>query len=211
MIRLMHPLRQQQRHLQQTPDDMLVIFGLGNPGPDYDGTRHNAGVETLEQLAASYHAKRVRRCFSSYKTCVITSENGKKVRLVFPLTYMNESGRVVPKTVKDGDEVLVICDQMDLPPGRARLRSSGSSAGHNGLKSMMAYLPGNFKRLYVGVGRPGDGIPVIEHVLSRYSDEDRKRVDAAQKEAVSSLRRYIEGEEFSRIEQALNSFRGDIQ
>ena len=212
MIQLMMPpLTQQQQHLQQTPDDMLVIFGLGNPGPEYEGTRHNAGVETLEKLAASYHAKLVRRCFSSYKTCIITSESGKKVRLVFPLTYMNDSGRVVPKTVKDGDEVLVICDQMDLPPGRVRLRSSGSSAGHNGLKSMMAYLPSNFKRLYVGVGRPEDGIPVIEHVLSRYSEEDRKRVDATQDEAVSSLRQYIEGEEFSRTEQTLNSFRGDIQ
>ena len=78
MIQLMPPLMQQQQHLQQTPDDMLVIFGLGNPGPEYEGTRHNAGVETLEKLAASYHAKLVRRCFSSYKTCIITSESGKK-------------------------------------------------------------------------------------------------------------------------------------
>lgn len=211
MNQLMHQRMRQQQHLLQTPDGMLIIFGLGNPGPEYEGTRHNAGVETLEKLAASYRAKLVRRCFSSYRTCIITSECGNKARLVFPLTYMNGSGKTVPRVVKENDEVIVICDQMDLPPGRVRLRASGSSAGHNGLKSMMAYLPGNFKRLYIGVGRPVEGTSVVDHVLSIYSDDDRKLVDAAQMEAVKCLRRYIDGEDFSRCAQDLNSFRGDLQ
>ena len=146
---------------------MLVIFGLGNPGLKYEGTRHNAGVETLVKLAASYRKKLVRRCFSSYKSCIITSESGQKVKLVFPLTYMNSSGLAVAKTVSEGDRVLVICDQMDLPCGRIRLRAKGSNAGHNGLKSMMEALPEGFMRLYIGVGRPQEGVSVIDHVLDQ--------------------------------------------
>ena len=184
----------------------MIVFGLGNPGAKYRGTRHNVGFDTVERIAALKGIKLRKRCFRLYRKAVSDS-----LVLIQPLTYMNSSGDIAPECVKGDDTVVVIVDQMDLPPGRVRLRSSGSSAGHNGLKSMMAYLPGNFKRLYVGVGRPEDGIPVIEHVLSRYSEEDRKRVDAAQRQAVSSLRQYIEGEEFSRTEQTLNSFRGDIQ
>lgn len=188
---------------------MLVIFGLGNPGLKYEGTRHNAGVETLGKLAASYRKKLVRRCFSSYKSCIITSESGQKVKLVFPLTYMNSSGLAVAKTVSDGDRVLVICDQMDLPCGRIRLRAKGSNAGHNGLKSMMEALPEGFMRLYIGVGRPQEGVSVIDHVLTRFSQEDRQLVNAAEDEAVRGLRLLIEGFDMARLEQEINSFRVD--
>lgn len=189
---------------------MLVVFGLGNPGSKYEGTRHNAGVETLERLAASYHARLVRRCLSSYRTCVVESSCGQKVRLVFPLTYMNDSGRVVPKVVSPSDSVLVICDQMDLPAGRVRLRATGtSSAGHNGLKSMMQALPEGFARLYVGVGRPAEGVSVVDHVLSRPSAHDRELIDAAQAEAVEALRRIIDGEDLQKVVQHLNSFKAE--
>ena len=188
---------------------MLVVFGLGNPGSKYEGTRHNAGVETLERLAASYHARLVRRCLSSYRTCVVESARGERVRLVFPLTYMNDSGRVVPRLVSGGDRVLVICDQMDLPAGRLRLRAGGTScAGHNGLKSMMQALPDGFERLYIGVGRPGDGVSVVDHVLSRPDEEDRRLIDAAEAEAAEGLRLLIDGEDFQKVVQRLNSFRG---
>ena len=163
---------------------MLVVFGLGNPGSKYEGTRHNAGVETLERLAASYHARLVRRCLSSYRTCVVESARGERVRLVFPLTYMNDSGRVVPRLVSGGDRV------------------------HNGLKSMMQALPDGFERLYIGVGRPGDGVSVVDHVLSRPDEEDRRLIDAAEAEAAEGLRLLIEGEDFQKVVQRLNSFRG---
>ena len=82
---------------------MLVVFGLGNPGTKYEGTRHNAGVETLLKMAAYYQVSLKRRCFSSFSSATI----GDEVKLVFPLTYRNESGKVVPKTVNEGDEIKV--------------------------------------------------------------------------------------------------------
>ena len=186
---------------------MTVVFGLGNPGSKYEGTRHNAGVETLEKLAASYQRKLVRRCFSSYRTCLVDLPDGNRARLVFPLTYMNDSGRVVPKVVSKGDRVIVICDQMDLPAGRIRLREKGSSAGHNGLKSMMAALPQNFIRLYVGVGRPAEGTSVIDHVLTRCSEEDRRKIGLAQDRAVEELRLILAGEDLQTAAARINSFR----
>ena len=185
---------------------MLVVFGLGNPGPKYEGTRHNAGVETLQRLAASCHKRLTRRCLASYRSCTIKTEGGAEARLVFPLTYMNSSGDVVPKTVREGDRVLVICDQMDLPCGRMRYRSGGSSAGHNGLKSMMAHLPEGFERLYIGVGRPEEGVAVIDHVLTRFSEEDRKLVDECEEEAVKAIIALIDGEKTELLAQRINSF-----
>lgn len=192
-----------QPQTQQHRSEMLVIFGLGNPGRRYEGTRHNAGVETLSKLAASYRKKLVRRCFSSYRLCQLDSD----VRLVFPLTYMNSSGEVVPSVTAPGDRVIVICDQMDLPCGRLRLREGGSSAGHNGLKSMLAALPDNFIRLYIGVGRPEENVSVIDHVLTRFNEHDRMLVDQAENAAVSALRELISGEDIRKVEQKANSFR----
>lgn len=184
---------------------MLVIFGLGNPGTKYEGTRHNAGVETLSQLAAFYQVRLRKRCFCNYRTATFTSPSGEGVRLVFPLTYMNSSGEVVKDTVKEGDRVLVIADQMDLPPGSIRLRLKGSSAGHNGLKSMMEAMSGNFMRLYIGIGRPAEGVSVVEHVLSRYSDTERALVDSAQEKAVRVLNEILEGKAIERVLQDANS------
>lgn len=184
---------------------MLVIFGLGNPGAKYEGTRHNAGVETLAKLAAFFQCKLRKRCFSNYRQALVQTASGTCVKLVFPLTYMNASGEAVPFTVNEGDTVLVICDQMDLPPGKIRVRRSGSSAGHNGLKSMMSALPDNFMRLYIGVGRPADGETVVDHVLSRYSAEDRLLVDEAEDRAVKVLTEIIEGRNLDRVMQEANS------
>lgn len=131
------------------------------------------------------------------------------VTLIFPLTYMNLSGTVVPSLVKEGDEVIVICDQMDLPAGSLRVKKGGSSAGHNGLKSMLSFLPGNFKRVYIGVGRPEEGVSVPDHVLSRFSDSDRILVDRAEEKAVDCLVSLLEGETFEKIQMEANSFKVD--
>lgn len=184
---------------------MLVVFGLGNPGPKYRGTRHNAGYETIELVATSCRKHLARRLFSRYMSCEIEVE-GRKARLVFPLTFMNNSGEIVSKVVKPGDEVLVVCDQMDLPPGRIRLRSGGGSAGHNGLKSMLEALPGNFTRLYIGVGRPEGGTTVIEHVLAPHSPGARALVDKAEEEAAKIVLRLVKGDDFGRVVQEANSF-----
>ena len=184
---------------------MLVIFGLGNPGAKYEGTRHNAGYETLAKLAAFFQCKLRKRCFYNYKQALVHTPNGVDVKLVFPLTFMNNSGDAVKYTVNEGDEVLVLCDQMDLPPGKIRLRKSGSSAGHNGLKSMLSALPQNFMRLYIGIGRPENGKTVIEHVLERYNETDRKMVDQAEAKAVNVILDLVNGKNFDRVLQEANS------
>ena len=185
---------------------MTVVFGLGNPGPEYEKTRHNVGAETLQRMAAHYQITLKRRCFSSYMKAETES-----VRLVFPLTFMNSSGKVVPKVVSEGDAVIVICDQMDLPPGRIRLRMGGSSsAGHNGLKSMMEYLPDGFARMYIGVGRPQEGVAVPDHVLSPFSGSDRILIDRAEEKAADILIRLLAGEEKQeRLIQEANSYRAE--
>ena len=183
-----------------------LVVCLGNPGPEYEATRHNAGVDSLTRLAASYQKHLVRRPFSNYRSCLVTPADGHPVRLVFPLTFMNSSGEAAKRVVKEGDEVLVICDQMDLPVGRMRLRRSGSSAGHNGLKSMMAALPNGFARLYIGVGRPAEGVSVIDHVLTHFSDEEARLLSAVEDEAACCLRLLLDGMPFEQVAQRANSF-----
>ena len=120
---------------------------------------------------------------------------------------MDASGKVVPITVNEGDEVIVISDQMDLPCGKIRLKKGGSSAGHNGLKSMLSFLPNNFTRMYIGVGRPKEGVSVPDHVLSKFSEEDRALVDKAEEKAASILESLIKGEEsFAILQGQANSW-----
>lgn len=188
---------------------MVYVFGLGNPGPEYELTRHNAGVETLEKLAAFFQVKLKKRCFCNYRWARIDTPETGKVTLVFPLTYMNLSGNVARNLVRAEDDVIVICDQMDLRPGSLRMRNGGSSAGHNGLKSMLSAIEGDFKRVYIGVGRPPEGVSVPDHVLSRFSDEDRALVDRAEDEAVSCIAALLRKERFELVQMRANSFRAE--
>ena len=94
---------------------------------------------------------------------------------------------------------------MDLPPGKIRIKRGGSSAGHNGLKSMIAAIGSDFIRVYIGIGRPSEGVSVIDHVLSRYNDEDRKLVDEAEERAADAIISLYEGEAFERVAQRANS------
>ncbi|MCR5732765.1 MAG: aminoacyl-tRNA hydrolase [Sphaerochaetaceae bacterium] len=188
---------------------MVYIFGLGNPGPEYEMTRHNVGVETLSRLAAFFQVNLKKRFFYKYRWARFNTPALGDVCLVFPLTFMNLSGEVVPSLVREGDEVIVICDQMDLPPGSLRIKNGGSSAGHNGLKSMLSHLPNNFKRVYIGVGRPEEGISVPDHVLSRFSDSDRLLVDRAEEEAVECLAAFLNGERFEKVQMKANSFKAE--
>lgn len=112
------------------------------------------------------------------------SFSSNTLHLVKPLTYMNRSGDILPslmrRTGTESRGVIVITDNMDLPAGRVRMKAGGSSAGHNGLKSIIANTgTGDFYRLYIGVGRPEAGTTVVDHVLGEFSEENREKVDAA--------------------------------
>jgi len=148
---------------------MRLILGLGNPGTKYEHSRHNVGFEVVDMCAAFFQVTLKKRCFRLYRQAKV----GDDVLLVQPLTYMNASGKVLkhfPGT--DASDMIVICDQLDLPAGMIRIRKGGSSAGHNGLKSLIEHLGNSdFIRIYVGIGRPEEGVSVIEHVLGRIEDE----------------------------------------
>ncbi len=163
-----------------------MIVGLGNPGAQYAGTRHNVGFEIVESLAkAKGIALKTHRYQSQYGIGLVS---GCSVVLVKPLTYMNLSGRAVASLARtfaiQPNHILVVADDMDLPLGRLRLKAKGSSGGHNGHKSIIQQLgTDEYPRLKVGIGKEGDA---IDHVLSRFSPQERSTLSTV-------LSRSVEG------------------
>ncbi|MFP4010657.1 MAG: aminoacyl-tRNA hydrolase [Spirochaetaceae bacterium] len=159
-------------------------MGLGNPGPRFDGTRHNVGFAVVEHAALAVGARLRRRVFHPYRCAhVPAGPEASALTLAQPLTYMNRSGDAMRGLLRlSGASVgrtLVICDNVDLEPGRLRMKCGGGTAGHRGLASVVDALgSGEFLRLYVGVGRPEDG-DVVGHVLGRPEAEERERYEQA--------------------------------
>jgi len=154
----------------------LLVVGLGNPGREYQGNRHNVGWMVVDELARR-HGAAFKGKFSG-QLAEIRLE-GHKVALLKPETYMNESGRSVGAAARffkvDPAAILVVHDESDLKPGRLQTRLGGGLAGHNGLRSLAAHLKSqDFLRLRVGVGRPGRGDPrpLADYVLSDFEPED---------------------------------------
>lgn len=147
-----------------------LIAGLGNPDPEHLVTRHNAGFWFVDALAAQLGAQ-----FSPNKKLEADSAEvtlaGRRIRLLKPTTYMNESGRAVAKAASyfkiPSENVLVVYDEIDLPPGRVRLKFDGGHAGHNGMRSIISHLGPRFWRMRIGVGHPGDRSKVSGYVLRR--------------------------------------------
>ena len=160
----------------------LVIVGLGNPGSEYSDTRHNAGFWCIEALAKRHAIALERRNRS------VTVGEGEiedlRVVLVKPRTYVNRSGAAIDyltaRYAAPVDKLLIVCDDINLPPGRLRLRRKGSAGGHNGIKSVIeAAGSQEFPRLRIGVGRPPDGTGQVEHVIGPMDSQDRQVVDEA--------------------------------
>lgn len=178
----------------------MFVFGLGNPGAKYKETKHNVGFLTVEKIAALKGLKLRKRCFANYKWAHFDS-----CTLVLPLTYMNNSGSVIPELIKNHEPLLVVSDQMDLPCGKIRIKRHGGSAGHNGLKSIIEYYGEDFIHVYIGIGRPDNGISVPDYVLSGFSDEDKCLVDKAIDEAAKAIGEIIDGERLDVVIQRANS------
>ena len=159
-----------------------VLVGLGNPEPKYDHTRHNIGFEVVDYLADKWgFSWQKNNKFNALFTEGIAPHR-QKVRLVKPLTYMNNSGQSVGSVLNwyklEVSDVLVIYDDMDLPFGKLRLRLSGSAGGHNGMKSIIRHVGGQqFSRLRLGIGKSGRKDATIGHVLGKFSVKEKKALD----------------------------------
>lgn len=169
---------------------MKIIAGLGNPGKEYEHTRHNMGFDVIDELARRWHVTLWKEDMKA--EIGQTLVNGEKVLLVKPLTYMNNSGEAVGAIARyykvDLDDIYIICDDLDLPPGKTRIRKKGASGGHNGIKSLIAHLGSeNFNRFRIGVGHPQDGHTVVEHVLSRPYGEDIQKIEDAKIHTADSI------------------------
>jgi PTH1 family peptidyl-tRNA hydrolase len=169
---------------EQQPQDRpsLIVVGLGNPGSQYAETRHNVGFWCVDRLAREHSITLERR----HKAALIGEGviGGRSVVLAKPRTYVNRSGEAVSYLLTryrvTPAELLIVYDEINLPPGKLRLRPRGSAGGHNGIKSVIEALgTQEFPRLRVGVGRPPDGADQIGHVLGAVSPEEREAVDDA--------------------------------
>ena len=175
-----------------------LIAGLGNPGSQYENTRHNAGVWFLELLARRFQISLVPdpKHFGYVGRGRI---NGQDVRLIFPTTYINLSGQGVASLANfykiPPEAILVVHDELDIPPGTARLKQAGSHGGHNGLKDIDARLGSkNYHRLRIGIGHPGDKNKVTGFVLGNPPEAERKLIDATIDEALAVIEDIVAGD-----------------
>jgi len=157
---------------------MRLIVGLGNPGPRHAGNRHNVGFMAVEAIARRHGLGPWRRRFQG--VACEGSIGGARALLLLPGTYMNESGRAVAEAVQfyklTADDVVVLHDEIDLPPGKVRVKTGGGIAGHNGLRSVSAHIGNEYRRVRIGVGHPGDKELVHAHVLSDFAKSEREWV-----------------------------------
>jgi PTH1 family peptidyl-tRNA hydrolase len=176
-----------------------LIVGLGNPGSEYRGTRHNAGADFTEELARlNGGALRAESRFFGLAGQVTLA--GHELRLLVPTTFMNRSGKAVAAMATffkiAPDQILVAHDELDIAPGTARFKRGGGHGGHNGLRDIIPALGNNndFYRLRIGIGHPGHASRVSGYVLSKPSAEDRERIDASIQEAISALPLLLDGD-----------------
>jgi PTH1 family peptidyl-tRNA hydrolase len=172
-----------------------VVAGLGNPGPSYASTRHNVGARAVEVLAARWGLS--FRSQDGLLWCAAENEMGATAYLVLPQTYMNCSGEVLVPFSKyrnvPPERVLVVVDDMDLPPGRLRVRLSGSSGGHHGLDSIIAHLgTADFPRFRIGIGKPPVSGLGRDWVLSGFLPEEREAVEESVQKAADGIVAFIE-------------------
>jgi PTH1 family peptidyl-tRNA hydrolase len=168
------------------------VVGLGNPGPEFEGSRHNLGADTVRQLARRHQVRLrpERRLAAAVGEC---SLDGRRVALAVPTLYMNESGASVRSLVRrfslaSLERLVVIHDELDLPPGRVKIKLGGGTAGHNGLKSVSQHAGGNgFVRVRVGIGKPPGTMAGADYVLRRPPKAERALLEEAVEEAATAV------------------------
>ncbi len=163
-----------------TPADLLVV-GLGNPGAEYAHTRHNVGADVVALLARR-HGGSLKKAKERADVAEVRID-GRRVTLAVPQTYMNDSGQAVAPLVRrhgitDLHRLVIVHDELDLPPGRLKVKVGGGLAGHNGLRSIKAHLhTDDFVRVRIGVGKPPSAAAGANHVLRKLSKAERTEMD----------------------------------
>ena len=169
---------------------MKLVVGLGNPGRQYEATKHNIGFMVIDAIAEAVTHTQWRE-EQKAEVCSFTLD-GEKILLVKPQTFMNASGEAVGPLMRyykiDPSDVYCIYDDMDLPVGKLRIRPNGSSGGHNGIKSLIAHLgTENFPRFRVGIGRPLPQWTVVDHVLAPFGEDVQDKVVKGIKDTTKAL------------------------
>ncbi len=185
---------------------MKAIVGLGNPGSQYKGTRHNVGFDVIDEIA-----RRQAVGFESAPAEALIAKwrrPEEAVLLVKPLTFMNLSGQAIGELARyfkiEVADLIVVVDEVHLPLGKLRARTRGSAGGHNGLKSVIAHLGDEFARLRLGVGRGGDQRNLADHVQSRFEKDEAAEVERMTTRAADAAEMFIT----SGIEAVMNAFNG---
>jgi peptidyl-tRNA hydrolase, PTH1 family len=159
---------------------MLLLVGLGNPGSRYAGNRHNIGFMAVDAIAKCHNIAPWRRKYQG--VAVEGTIGGERVLLLLPGTYMNESGRAVQEAARfhkiEPAQIVVFHDELELAPGKVRVKVGGGNAGHNGLRSITAHVGNDYKRVRIGIGHPGDKNLVERYVLQDFAKSERPWVEA---------------------------------
>jgi PTH1 family peptidyl-tRNA hydrolase len=184
-------------------EPMKLIVGLGNPGSEYESTRHNAGFWWVDELVRTQNVN-FKTDNKFHGLVARTTLHGNEVHLLKPQTFMNVSGRAVVALALFykilPDQILVVHDELDLPPGSAKLKLGGGHGGHNGLKDIIAHLgTKDFWRLRIGIGHPGDRAEVVDYVLKAPRKEEQILIDEAMQRALDVAPLIMEG----RLEAAM--------
>ncbi len=194
-------------------DKIYLIVGLGNPGAKYDQTRHNAGFEFVDELAAKYSAQ--WKLDPKYQAETTTVDiDGKKIWLLKPMTFMNRSGQAVGALSQffkfAPENILVAHDELDIDAGSARFKKGGGHGGHNGLRDIISCLGNNknFYRLRLGIGHPGTSSEVVDYVLRKAKPEERISLERAIDCALDQLTLAINGD-WSKAMNHLHSFKAE--
>ena len=176
---------------------MLLFVGLGNPGPQYAGNRHNVGFMAVDAIRHRHHFAPWRRKFQG--VAVEGTIAGEKLLLLLPGTFMNESGRAVAEAAHfyqlAPSDIVVFHDELELPPGKLRVKTGGGNAGHNGLRSISAHVGNDYKRVRIGIGHPGQKPLVESYVLQDFPKSERSWVEALCDSVAENAGLLVEGKD----------------
>lgn len=184
---------------------MYLIAGLGNPGKQYENTRHNTGFSVIDVIAEKNGISVLEK---KHKALIGKGYiDGRKVILAKPLTYMNLSGESLRKLVDyykidETSELIVIYDDISMPVGQLRIRKKGSAGGHNGIKSIIAHLGDTFLRIKIGVGEKPKGYDLADYVLGHFDREEKEMIAKSAVRAQEAVRLLIQGE----TDAAMNAY-----